>query len=326
MKPNSYKLLTAGFSALLAVSAYAIEAPADNSPAPAAVDATPSATLPKEQAAKPEVNPDTAYLGVVSTEVPEILAEHLNLKPGEGIIVKAVMPDGPAAKAGIAVHDVITRISDQAVGSNHDLVEEVTSHKPGDKLQIQVIHKGKTNTVEATLGNRPAEIANNDMGPQPLDQLNLDCVPKELADRVRNAIQGNLDNLELDIKKGAAEIGPQVEEHLQELKKQLKNQLDAADSPKIEAHQSATQSATIRMMDQNGSIELKSNEGGKIVTLYDKNNKLTWSGPWDTAQDKAAAPEEIRQRVERLNIDSDFRGNGLRLNMGPKGKLNLNGE
>ena len=42
---------------------------------------------------------------------------------------------------------------------------------------------------------------------------------------------------------------------------------------------------------------------------------MTWSGPWDTAQDKAAAPADVRQRMESLNLDSDFKGNGLRLKM-----------
>ena len=56
-----------------------------------------------------------------------MLAEHLGLKAGEGIVVRALMPDGPAAKAGVAVHDIITRVADQPVASSQDLTKLVAS-------------------------------------------------------------------------------------------------------------------------------------------------------------------------------------------------------
>jgi hypothetical protein len=66
-------------------------------------------------------------------------------------------------------------------------------------------------------------------------------------------------------------------------------------------------------MDDQGSIELKSNEGGKEITVRDKDQNITWTGPWDTDQDKAAAPDDVRKRVERLDFDSG--ANGLRLRL-----------
>ena len=75
--------------------------------------------------------------------------------------------------------------------------------------------------------------------------------------------------------------------------------------------------ATVRMKDQQGSVEVKSKDGGKEVTIRDQQDNVTWSGPWDTAQDRAAAPDDVRQRVQSLNLDTHFNGNGLRLQMGP---------
>jgi hypothetical protein len=56
------------------------------------------------------------------------------------------------------------------------------------------------------------------------------------------------------------------------------------------------------MMDDQGSIELKTADGGSEIRVTDNAGKEVWSGPWDTDQDKAAAPPAIRKRVERLNI------------------------
>ena len=243
-----------------------------------------------------------------------MLAEHLGLKAGEGILVRGLMPDGPAAKAGVAVHDVITRVADQPVNSPADLSREINSKKPGEPIQLKLVHKGKPTEVEVTLGTRPDDLTA--MNPAPLDQLKLDGVPQELADRVRDMIQGNLGAIELDHGNDLADAAPEVEEAMREMKQRMADAMEDLKVPapqlrnRIEVHQGAT----IRMMDQQGSIELKTNEGGKEVTLRDTNDEVTWTGPWDTEQDKAAAPDDVRERVDRLNLDTNFKGNGLRLN------------
>ncbi len=321
MKTKPFTIHTACIAAALVLPVSAIEAPADNAPPPPAAEEAPEAA-DNDDAPKP-IKEDTAYLGVVSSEVPPMLAEHLGLKQGEGIIVRSVMPDGPAAKAGLATHDIITRVADQPVGSSLDLTKNVTSHKPGAKIRLNVIQKGKAAGIDVELGTRPAEIAGVEL--QPLDQLNLDGVPRELADRVRGMIEGNLGGME--IQPGGAEAfngAPQMQEAMRQMRQRMEQAMQGMNAPgmfefpglqaqgKIDIHQGAT----IRMMDEQGSIELKSNEGGKEVTLRDKDEKITWAGPWDTEQDKAAAPEDVRKRVDRLNIDTKFQGNGLRLRMG----------
>lgn len=260
-----------------------------------------------------------------------MLAEHLQLKPGEGIIVRSTLQDGPAAKAGLAENDIITRIGGEAVGNSMDLTREVKSHKPGDVLKLDVIQKGKPGQIEVTLGTRPEQLA--DLNMQPLDDLNLDGIPRELADRVRGAIEGNLGGFDLGGGDPGAQVAPQMEQALKEMRLRMEKAmkgLDAAPGLDVQGmpgipNINVQQGATIRMMDEMGSIELKSNDGSKEVTLRDKDNNITWTGPWDTDQDKAAAPEDVRKRVERLNIDTNFNGKGLRLQMNG-GRLNLNPE
>jgi hypothetical protein len=78
--------------------------------------------------------------------------------------------------------------------------------------------------------------------------------------------------------------------------------------------------ATFRLMKLDGtSIELRSKEGGREATIRDKDGKVTWSGPWDTEQDKAAAPPEVRAALQRLNVDGNFKGGGIRLGLGGMG-------
>src|SRR6476659_10127494 len=53
------------------------------------------------------------FLGIVLGPVDESLAAQLNLQDGVGVLVRAVMPDSPAAKAGVQQHDVIRNFNDQ---------------------------------------------------------------------------------------------------------------------------------------------------------------------------------------------------------------------
>ena len=321
---------------MLVAPAIAIEAPADDAPPPHTVQPAPqsppaklpppTAEVPLQVAPPPATRPNApnevkpapkaqpAFLGVISTNLPAMLAEHLGIQTTGGIVVQALCPpDGPAAKAGISVHDVITRIGDHPIASSQDLTKWVTSHKPGDKVHLDLIHQGKATGIDVTLGTKPDDLTA--LNPNPLDHLNLEGIPKDLADRVRRAIEGNLGGIEMDVQDGALEIAPNMLELKKRMEKAMEGmngQLLVPGMPKLDIQQGAT----FRMMDDQGSIELRSSDGGKEVTLRDKDNKISWSGPWDTDQDKAAAPDEVRKRMERLHLDTQFQGNGLRLHLG----------
>ena len=59
--------------------------------------------------------------------------ERLGLKEDEGVVVEGVLPDSPAAEAGVQVGDVILQVNQTSVGSTEALKKEVggvTSDKP----------------------------------------------------------------------------------------------------------------------------------------------------------------------------------------------------
>ena len=313
MKTKSLTHIMTGLAAVLITpSAFAIEAPADDAPPPPAAEKAPEADAAP---AKAEAKEEIAYLGVLSSEVPDMLAQHLGLKPGEGVIVAALVPDGPAAKAGLAENDIITKVGDKAIGSALELSEQVKSHKPGDALHLDVIQKGKPAGLDVTLGSRPDDLAQ--MNLKPLDQLKLDGVPKDLADRIRGVIEGNGEGIKLDIQEGAVEIAPQVDQAMREMRERMKKAMQGLDAqviPGAKIDGEAHHSATFRMNDGQGEIEFKSGDGGKEATVRDNDGKIIWSGPWDTEQDKAAAPKDVRARLDRSNLDTTFQGKGLRFN------------
>ena len=320
MKINKLPLLPVGIAVLLTTPVLAIEPPADNAPPPANPQAP---ELPAAQAEVPAPAAQVApYLGIGSAHVPEVLAAHLGLQADEGVVIRAIDPDGPAAKAGLVEHDVITKVAGQPVGSHADLVKQIQSRKTGDEVSLDLIHQGKPLTKSITLVPRPdgGGIA---VGPQELPNLLLDGMPMDQAKRIGEAIERQLRAMQdgVAIPEDVPDKNfPQMGEAMKQMQKRMADAMqNGMNLPgggiKIQG------SAVFRMLDPQGSIEMKSEDGGKEATVRDKDNKVLWSGPWDTPQDKAAAPPDVRARIEKLNIDEHFNGNGIRLQFGGGGLI-----
>ena len=76
------------------------------------------------------------------------LNDQLDLK-GEGVVIEHVVPEGPAAKAGIQRHDIVVAVDDQPITSVHDLIE-ATNKSEGKELSVKLLHAGKPVTVAVT--------------------------------------------------------------------------------------------------------------------------------------------------------------------------------
>ncbi len=287
MKTSFLKSISSlvGFSLALSLNGLAVEAPEDNTPPPVI-----------EQKAAPEVG----YLGVVTADIPEVLTAHLGIAKGEGIIVRSVMPDSAAEEAGIKTNDIITHLDGAQTGSPLEFSKLVKEYTAGSPIKLRLIQEGKATQAEATLSKRPDRFK---FGAQPLAQLPLDGVPPEIADRMRDMIQGNIQRMEMPPGVAMPQEGdPRLNDAIKELRQKLQEQME--DGPNAEAgiQPNLKQSTTMKMIDENGAIELQSTNGKKELTARNLENDILWSGPWNTDEEKAAAPEEIRERAAKLKM------------------------
>ena len=87
------------------------------------------------------VSSGRAYLGVrVATIV------------GGGVLVSAIVPGGPAAKAGIKPGDVILAVNGKPAPTADVLVSILADLHPGQKVPVKLLRHGKEPTVTVTLG------------------------------------------------------------------------------------------------------------------------------------------------------------------------------
>ena len=91
-------------------------------------------------------------LGVSAQEMTQGLADSFGLDRMDGVLVSAVEPGGPAAKAGLEPGDVILALDDEEVTSSIDLPARVAAIKPGTSIRLMVFHRGYTKAVNVTVG------------------------------------------------------------------------------------------------------------------------------------------------------------------------------
>jgi serine protease Do len=72
---------------------------------------------------------------------------------GSGVLVREVMEQGPAAKAGITAGDIIVRIDRRVAQSPQDVYRALGFFDPGASVDIEVIRDRRSKVVTATLGS-----------------------------------------------------------------------------------------------------------------------------------------------------------------------------
>jgi S1-C subfamily serine protease len=96
------------------------------------------------------------YLGVAVISVNEAIRGALGLQQPTGVVIRDVVPNGPAAAAGLRPGDVIIRVGETPIEDRADLEYALsTQYKPGDTVPVTVIRDGREQTVQVRLGDRP---------------------------------------------------------------------------------------------------------------------------------------------------------------------------
>jgi serine protease Do len=107
------------------------------------------------------------WLGVVIQEVNKDLAESFGLDKPAGALVAQVLENGPAAKGGLQVGDVILSMNGQPIVMSADLPHLVGSLKDGEKAKLEIIRNGKRQTLDVAVGPMPDDDADIAAGSGP---------------------------------------------------------------------------------------------------------------------------------------------------------------
>jgi len=91
------------------------------------------------------------FLGVDMQNLDESLAGKFKLKGKTGALIKSVVPESPAANAGIEAGDVITEVNGKTVDNPNELRMTIGGLLPGSKVQLSYLRNGESKKTDVTL-------------------------------------------------------------------------------------------------------------------------------------------------------------------------------
>lgn len=94
------------------------------------------------------------YIGVQHQQVTDAIARQLGLAVQNGAAVIDVVPDSPAAKAGIRRGDVITKLAGMEITESQPYLNVLLKQRPNSTVPVTLMRGNRELTVDVTVGER----------------------------------------------------------------------------------------------------------------------------------------------------------------------------
>ena len=294
----------------------------------------------------PAPSKPTRYLGVVTSQLPPELATQLGLAEGFGLLVNEIVPESPAAQAGIQKWDVLTRFNEQQLVSAEQFATLVRAEAKDADASLTLLRKAQEQKIAIKVGEKL--MPERRSMPFPGDwQREMERWKGPATDAARR------------VQEKMKEYGEKMrdyEKRLKEFQERMKNwqknpseempQLpppptppESANVPPIPPVPPAdilrevkpggqaeirrlqpqggvvynTGSAKFLMKDEQGEIEISNVDGKRVLVAKNPRGETIFDGPIDTEEQRAALPESVRDKIKRM----DVRGNNSRPDRAP---------
>ncbi|PYJ34672.1 MAG: hypothetical protein DME88_04295 [Verrucomicrobia bacterium] len=293
----------------------------------------PPGTPPERHERMPKV--PVTYLGVETSDVPRVVSEQLGLAKGFGLVVDYVVPDGPAAAAGVQQNDIIKMLNDQILTEPDQLSKLVRSYSEGTTVTLTVLRKGKEEKISVKLSKKevpqerefgPGRHRHNfnfngmDMGDFGMNDLQEEM--NHLKEQLGNGEQGMIHDAVVTAQAEAQRVREEAQRRrdlAQRMRDQAQRIRDQAQRARDEARRAAGNitvtkdqdgglkttridigKAQIVYSDDKGELRVEKVDGKKVLTAKDPQGLLLFSGPVETKEELDKVPAEVRQRYEKL--------------------------
>lgn len=289
--------------------------------------------------AQPRVQKPTPFIGVMTAPVPPALGAQIGLAEGFGVVVEELVPDSPAATAGVQRYDVLKAINDQQLVDPNQLAVLVRSYGKDREVSLTILRKGQEQKLTLKIGERMLpERRILSLMPSPGDfapRINeLRERGEDYGRRLHESMRGFQDRVRDFEKKvdewrrnpgnskppeapsfqgpGAspAPNAPQPPEPPRPA--DLLREVQPGGAPQVRVDQGGatttwnTGQARILVKDEQGELEVRTEGGHRTVIAKNPAGEIVFSGPVDTDEQRHALPEPVRKSLEKVRVKASF--------------------
>jgi serine protease Do len=317
---------------LLPITGFAQTPPAPPNPPVAPIPPVPPyKDKDKDKDKGPKV--PVTFLGVETSSVPRVVSEQLGLPKGFGLVVDYVVPDGPAAAAGVQQNDIIKMFNDQILMEPDQLAKLVRSFQEGANVTLTILRKNAETKVTVKLGKKEVRQRDHDYGMFNMEDMNekmqamkdkmkdfkLDFNSPDFGPDIRETVK----SAQREAMRATAEAQREAMRATTEARARARDEAqrarDEAQRARDEARRSSRSmrlfssdkgamksttidlgKATIVFTDDKGEMKIETVNGKKILTAKDPQGRLLFSGPVDNQEELDKVPTDVRQRYDKL--------------------------
>jgi membrane-associated protease RseP (regulator of RpoE activity) len=285
--------------AFLPIAGFAQTPPAPPGPPPPAPQTPPGRI--HERAPKVPMT----FLGVETSQVPSVVSEQLGLAKGFGLVVDYVVPDSPAAAAGIQQNDILKMLNDQILIEPSQLRKLLQNFSEGTEVTLTILRKGQEQKVTVKLtkkevpqrrslipGGKPGPHWDFDDVGDPGEQMQ--DLKEQLQEQLGGAQHGVIREAVMKARGEARRAREDAGRAAREIRI-LSNDHGALRATKIDIGKEQ-----IVFSDDKGEMKVKTVDGKKLLTVKDPQGTLLLSGSVVTNGELVNIPAEVRERYEIL--------------------------
>ena len=204
------------------------------------------------------------YLGVIARSIPPEFASHLKIPEGSGLVVDNLLDDSPAKTAGLARHDIIRLFNDQLLINEGQLEGLVRLAGKDKEIALTILRAGEEKKLTVKLGEK--------MMPE----------RRPFGDRFGG---------------GGQQFGP---DDFQQPGQRPQLNRPNGDGASFNAPRYDADRARVVRKDDKGLFELSHFNGHAFFIARDEKGNVVWKGPVDTAEQRTAMPEPVRNKLNEI--------------------------
>lgn len=229
-----------------------------------------------------------AMFGVVAEEAAALQS---------GVLVRAVNPESPAYQGGLREGDVLLAFNGQLLSSRAQLRSLLDAAEPGQQVEISFLQNGRQRRVSVKLAARSAMRKRAAASADAAVGGDRVLRPLVVNPAIREAMAKRRREIVRQLRQVSEHFEPsEVSDHLQAIRHLARD---------------ANPNGRGWMLGEAGEVTLQFKSEGGVMVLHGASNKLTLSVydaagtlkytlPLNTAEERAAVPQEVRERLKRL--------------------------